>query len=255
MPSDAAPPPGPARGPARGPTEEPAPKPAPDVGAPTDRDGWLARELRGFGLVWLVSFVLILSANSLFIGFSGVLVALWAKLSRTPWREIGYVRPASWPRTVLGGLVFGAAFKLAMKAIVMPLLGADPVNHAYHYLSGNRAAIPGFLFAILFGAGFSEETVFRGYLFERFGRLLGRGVASKAVTVLVTSVWFGAEHYAVQGLAGAEQATVTGLVFGTIVAVTGRLPLVMVAHAAFDLTAYAITYRDLETTVAHWVFR
>jgi hypothetical protein len=34
-------------------------------------------------------------------------------------------------------LVFGCAFRLLMKAVVMPLLDAAPINHAYHYLAGN----------------------------------------------------------------------------------------------------------------------
>lgn len=142
-----------------------------------------------------------------------------------------------------------------MKMIVMPLLGADPVNHAYHYLAGNRAALPGAVWAMIVVAGFGEETVFRGYLFERFGKLLGPGTWAKTVIVLLTSIWFGLGHYHDQGLAGAEQATIVGLVYGTIVAVTGRIWLLMVAHAAFDLTALAMIYNDVESRVAHLIFK
>ncbi len=142
-----------------------------------------------------------------------------------------------------------------MKIIVMPLLGADPINQAFHFLAGNRAALPGMLYAVTIGAGFGEETMFRGYMFERFGKLFGRGAASKTVTVVITSVWFGLAHYSVQGLAGTEQALITGLVFGTIFAITGRIWMLMVAHASFDLTAVAIIYWDLETKVAHLVFK
>ena len=45
------------------------------------------------------------------------------------------------------------------------------------------------------------------------------------------------------------------LVFGTIFAVTGRIWMVMCAHAAFDLTAVAIIYWNLEAAVAHLVFK
>jgi membrane protease YdiL (CAAX protease family) len=142
-----------------------------------------------------------------------------------------------------------------MKIIVMPLLGADPINQAFHYLAGNRAALPGMLYAVIIGAGFGEETLFRGYLFERFGKLFGRSVASKMVIVLITSVWFGLAHYSLQGIAGTEQALITGLAFGTIFAITGRIWMLMVAHASFDLTAVAIIYWNLETRVAHLVFK
>jgi hypothetical protein len=42
---------------------------------------------------------------------------------------------------------------------------------------------------------------------------------------------------------------------GTIFAITGRIWLVMCAHAAFDLTALAIIYWNLESKVAHFVFK
>ena len=66
---------------------------------------------------------------------------------------------------------------------------------------------------------------------------------------------FALGHYSNLGLHGVEQVMITGLVFGTIFAITGRIWMVMCAHAAFDLTAVAIIYRNLETTVAHLVFK
>jgi uncharacterized protein len=147
------------------------------------------------------------------------------------------------------------AFKLLMKAIVMPVLGADPINQAYHHLVGNLAAVPGMLFAMIVGAGFGEETVFRGFMFERLGKLLGKRAWAKPLIVFITSLLFGLAHYVDQGLAGAQQGFIFGLVFGTIFALTGRIFTLMVAHAAFDLTALAIIYWDLEAEVAGFVFR
>jgi hypothetical protein len=37
--------------------------------------------------------------------------------------------------------------------------------------------------------------------------------------------------------------------------VTGRIFMLMIAHAAFDLTALAIIYWSLETAVAHLIFK
>jgi CAAX protease family protein len=176
-------------------------------------DERFAAELRGFGPVGILAIVVILAGNLLFLPLSGLLVLAWAAWSRTPWREIGYVRPRSWAGGLAVGVAFGVAFKLVMKAVVMPLLGADPVNQAYHYLAGNLAALPWAIFAMIAGAGFGEETVFRGFLFERLGRLFGQGTAAKTAIVLVTTAVFAAAHYPDQGLAGAEQAAFTGLVF------------------------------------------
>jgi len=217
------------------------------------QDDPIAVGLRGFGPLGILA-ILVIVAGQLLAPLSAVLVLIWAERSRTPWHDIGYVRPRSWFGGLVLGVAFGIAFKFLTKAIVMPLLGADAVNQAYHYLAGNRAAVMAIVPMIVITAGFGEETFFRGYLFERFGKLLGHSPDAKVVTVLLTTIAFASLHYLDQGLAGAQQATITGLVFGTIFALTGRIWTLMCAHAAFDLTSVAIIYCGLESGVAHFVF-
>ncbi len=217
-------------------------------------DDPIAEGLRGFGPLGIIAILVILFADTIVKPLGAVLVLLWAWRSHTPWREIGYVRPKSWIGDAAIGIVFGCAFKLLMKAIVMPLLGADPINQPYHYLVGNAAALPAMLFTLTIGAGFGEETVYRGFLFERLGKLFGTGRGSKASIVLITTALFALGHYANLGITGVEQALITGFVFGSIYAVAGRLWMLMWAHAAFDALALAIIYCDLETQVAHLVF-
>jgi uncharacterized protein len=228
-------------------------------------DELFASSLRGFGPLGLLAILIVLLPGNIptaslggmpfLVPLSAILVLIWARLSNTPWHEIGYVRPKSWIASLTIGLLFGVAFKFLMKAMVLPLFGFEPINHAYHFLAGNRAALPAAVWSMIVSAGIGEETVFRGYLFERFGKFFGPGAGAKTLTVMITSIWFGLVHYPEQGLAGAVQAMITGLVFGTIFALTGRLFLPMCAHAAFDLTALSIIYLDLETKVAHLVFR
>jgi membrane protease YdiL (CAAX protease family) len=213
-----------------------------------------ADRLRGFGPVGIFA-MLVIVAGQIMAPLSAVLVLAWVKLSRTPWREIGYVRPQSWIGSLVVGIAVGVVFKFLLKMIVMPLLGADPINQAYHYLAGNPTAAAPLVLQMIITAGFGEETFFRGYMFERLGKLIGQSLNAKVVTVLVTSVIFASLHYFEQGLAGAQQATITGLVFGTIFAVTGRIWMLMCAHAAFDLTALAIIYWNLESAVAHFIFK
>jgi membrane protease YdiL (CAAX protease family) len=217
------------------------------------QDGFAA-ELRGFGPLGILA-VVVIAAGQIVAPLGPVLVLVWTRLSRTPWREIGYVRPQSWIRSLAVGIGFGVSLKFLMKAIVMPLLGANPTNQAYHYLAGNPAALPAVVLTMIFVAGFGEETVFRGYMFERLGKLLGRSRAARIVTMLASSALFASLHYFDQGLAGAQQATITGLTFGTVFAVSGRIWMLMCAHAAFDLTAVAIIYLNLESTVAHLIFK
>lgn len=217
-------------------------------------DDQLAARLRGFGPLGLLAILVILFADVVVKPLSAVLVLVWTWRSHTPWREIGYVRPKTWIGSLTIGVLFGVAFKFLMKAVVMPLLGADPVNQAYHFLAGNRAAVPGILYTMIVGAGFGEETVFRGYMFERLGKLFSTGASTRVFIVLLTSSLFGLAHYSTQATAGAEQALITGLVFGTIFAVTGQLWMLMCAHAAYDLSAVAIMYWNVESDVAHFIF-
>ena len=219
--------------------------------SPQDR---LSERLRGFGPVGLAAILVIIFADALVKPLGAVLVLLWAWRSGTPWHELGYARPRSWTREIALGIVIGASLKLAMKALVMPLLGADPVNHAYHFLVGNRDALPFMIAAVIVQAGFGEETLFRGFFFERLGKLLGAGTPARIAIVLSTSLLFGLAHYANQGWVGVEHSTITGLAFGSIFAITGRIWIPMVAHAAFDLVAVAIIYADLESQVAHFIF-
>ena len=215
----------------------------------------VAAALRGFGPLGILAILIILAGNFLVAPLSAIFVLVWVQLSRTPWREIGYVRPKSWIRSVAIGVTFGCVFKLVMKAIVMPLLGADPINHAYHFLAGNTAALPGMLLTLIIVAGFGEETVFRGWMFERLGKLLGSTLWARIFIVLLTSLWFASLHYKDQGLAGLEQAIFTGSVFGTIFAIRRRIFMLMVAHVAFDIAAVALIYWDIESEVAHLIFK
>jgi membrane protease YdiL (CAAX protease family) len=213
-----------------------------------------AERLRGFGPIGLLAVLIILAGNLIVVPLSAVLVLLWAHLSRTPVRTLGFAAPQSWTRTFAIGIASGFALKLVMKAVVMPLLGAPAINPRYHYLAGNAAALPWMLYAVVVGAGFGEETVFRGFFFERLGRLFGTRRAALVTTVLVTSALFALAHYPDQGVHGVEQAALMGLVFGTIFAVGKQLWLPMVVHAAFDVTAVALIYWNWESAVAHLFF-
>jgi membrane protease YdiL (CAAX protease family) len=219
-----------------------------------------AADLRGFGIIGILSILLILLGGNLFIGsivfipLGGLFVLVWTLRSKTPWSDLGYIRPKSWIGTIVVGLAFGFGLKLFMKTIVMPLLGANAVNPTYHFLSGNKSMLPAALLFMVV-AGLSEETVFRGFLFERSGKLLRPNFWSKTLIVLITAGLFGLGHLTDQGLVGFEQATIVGLIYGMIYAKTGKIWMLIIAHAAFDITAVAIIYWKLEPGVAHFFFK
>jgi len=224
-------------------------------------DDRMAVQLRGFGPVGLAAILVTLVAGNVRVGGAlvvpagALLVLAWRWRSRTPWHEIGYARPKNWIAVLAIGLAFGIAFKVLMKALVMPLFGADPVNHVYHFLAGRPDLLAEAIFSMIVAGGFGEETLYRGFLFERSRKFFGSSAWTVAATVLLTAMVFASGHYGDQGLTGVEQAVITGTVFGTIFAVTGRIWMPMVAHAAFDLTAIAMIYGNLESRVAHLVFK
>jgi hypothetical protein len=162
----------------------------------------------------ILSMLLILLTGNIALGdlpavpAGALLVFAWARLSHTPLRTLGLIRPKYWFGTLTCGVVFSVAFKILLKALVMPALGAVPENRTYHFLTGDTAMLPAAVWAMLV-AGFGGETVFRGHLFERSARIFGCDAAARAGTVLLTFALFGAAHYADQGLAAAEQGAIT----------------------------------------------
>lgn len=214
--------------------------------------------MRGFGPAGLFSLgTILLTGTILFhhiaLPLGALLVLVWRKLSKTPWQAIGYCKPARWTQTIVLGILFGVALKLFTKAVLMPLLGAGPFNLSFGYLAGNTALLPYAVWLMLV-AGFAEETVYRGFLFERFRTLLGKGKRTAFIIVLITAFWFGLAHLPAQGFYGALHGVFLGLVFGTIYAVRGALFFLMVAHAAYDLLALALIYLKMERQVSEFFF-
>jgi len=212
----------------------------------------LADRLRGFGPLGILSIIVILLTGNI-IGTAFAL--LWARLSRTPWRELGVVRPRNVVVDVTVAATSGVVLKILMKAVVMRAFAFSPVNQAYHFLVGSTTSLPSTLAVMIVGAGFGEETIWRGFLFERLRALIGTSTRAAAVTVVVTSLLFGMAHLIDQGWPGVVQSTLTGFVFGLAYLRLRRIWPVMVAHAAFDVTAVLLIYWDMEEPIARALLR
>jgi len=219
----------------------------------------VARALRGFGPAGVMSLLVILLAGNISVNrlpvvpIGATLALVWAWRSRTPWRDLGLARPKSWVGTLILGVLLGVGLKIVMKAVVLPIFDAPPLNPSYQFLTGNRGLLPLAIWAMVV-AGVTEEIVFRGFLLERARALFGRSLTATIGFVIVTSLWFGLIHYFSQRWPGVQQAVVFGAIFATILVRTGNVWMLMVAHAAFDLTALAIIYLGLEAAVAQLFF-
>lgn len=218
-----------------------------------DSNGFAAK-LRGFGPAG-ISVILLVLLSLLLVGpLTAILVMLWAWYARVPWRDLGLTPPRSWALRIAGGITAGILLKLALKAVVMPLIGAPAINSAYHYVSGNPAALTRMIITVIVAGGIGEEIVYRGFLFERLRGVLGRNTAATAAIVAVTTALFALAHFAEQGIAGSEQAVFTGLTFATMYILTGSLWLSMITHASYDVVALLMIYFNIEGAVARSVF-
>lgn len=215
----------------------------------------IEQSLRGVGPAGIVAFVAIAAASAFFIPLAGALVLVWTWISRTPLRNIGLVRPTSWLNGLAIGLALGLSEKFLMKAIVLPLLGAPAVNTMFGDLANDPRHVIFLIFYMLLGAAFCEELVFRGYMFERLGKLLGTNFSAQIAVVILSTMFFGALHYQ-QGISGIENATIGGLIAAVVYLVNRkRLWTVIVMHATFDLSSLALIYFHLETLIAHSIFK
>jgi membrane protease YdiL (CAAX protease family) len=206
-----------------------------------------AARARFVDVVWVLA---ILLAGNL---VGAALVFVWASLTRTPLASLGFVRPRNIARTVVFAIVGGVALKLLLKAAIMPALGFEAINPGYRYVTGNPSALWRTLLLVIVGGGIGEETIWRGFLFDRLRAFTNDRVGSAPI-VLLTAVSFAAAHYVDQGLAGLAQAAMTGLALGTIYLLSGNLWAPMLVHATYDVTALLLIYWDLESRVAHMLF-
>jgi len=183
------------------------------------------------------------------------LAVAWILVTRTDWERVGFTASRHRAVSLAAATLGGVALKLVLKTVVMPLLHAPPTNAAYRFMVGNAAALPGMIAFVIVGGGFGEELVWRALPFDRVRQAFGWTSGVRIVTVVLTAALFAAAHLHEQGLAGAEEALVTGLVFGGVYARTGRIWPIMVAHASFDVAALLIIYHDLERPLSHAFFR
>ena len=219
-----------------------------------------AAALRGMGPVGAAVFLAILGISifappaDLHTMLGAGLILLWARLSRTPFREIGLVRPV-WARDLGIGIALGLLEKLVMKSVVLPLLGAPAVNPRFQHVVWDAKRLVVVLFLVIVSAGICEEIVYRGYLFERLGRWLGDSSAGRAAIVVLSAALFGAIH-SFQGAFGVVNAGLGGLIAGAIYFADGkRLPMVMAMHATFDVAGFLLIVFHLEERAAHLFFR
>jgi len=153
---------------------------------------------------------------------------------------LGLSGPSLEAAGVWGPLVAAGVFVLdnVVLGSVLHAMGAPAKPQALQALFRDPREAPLWVFLAVVGGGFTEELI-RAFVLTRFERALGR--IGLAVALIVDSAVFGLGHL-YQGVSGAIQSGITGLLFALIFLRRRRVADSMVAHALFDLYGVALAY-------------
>jgi membrane protease YdiL (CAAX protease family) len=129
-----------------------------------------------------------------------------------------------------------AALPLALIAALLKLTAKEAAarTEVATALAGTGLSLPVFAAAMVLVTGF-EELAFRGFLVPRMRVLVGRW----SFAVVLSAVLFGMGHF-YEGTLAVVQTALLGVYFGFVFLYRGRLPSVMVAHAAFNTLNFAL---------------
>ncbi|MCE7993463.1 MAG: CPBP family intramembrane metalloprotease [Roseivirga sp.] len=201
--------------------------------------------------------------SSIFIILSGLGVAIvgaglvlwWRKLTKSTFKSLGLYKPESLIRTIMLGVFLGLLIKFVFVSLVMPALGSVPAaNSPFSFLKGNLTNALLFSIYVIVVGGFSEELIFRGFLYRQAEGWFGSSKTSLVLMVIIGSLIFGLPHI-YQGGFGVVQSILVGMIYGTMYLVNKRnLWMVMIAHAVFDLFSIYIIYNDLSTVMNSMFF-
>ena len=154
--------------------------------------------------------------------------------------DLGFTGPFLRAALVRGPLVAAGVFLLVNVVLGSLLrgLGAPGRPQALPALFRDPREAPLWIFLAVVGGGFTEELI-RAFVLTRFDRALGR--IGLTAAVFIDSAVFGLGHL-YQGVTGAVQSGITGLLFALIFLKRRRVADSMVVHAVFDLFGVALAY-------------
>jgi uncharacterized protein len=168
---------------------------------------------------------------------------------KTGWVEIGFMRPQSWLRTVLLGLLALLGVVLASTLVqgVIPnllRLKIAPIDQSrFDPLIGD---LPTLIFGVVLAwttIGFGEEMLFRAFLINRFGKVFEGFRGRTVLAVIFSAILFGMAHYMAEGLLGAVSTTIMGLVLGIFyVRCRGNLWVTIIAHGLANSIRFVLLF-------------
>jgi hypothetical protein len=168
------------------------------------------------------------------------------RVRKLSWRDVGLRRFRNWKTTIGLGIAAGLALEgfelFVSQPILVRLLGKQPDLEDFRALTGDLKMTLIFLALAWTLAAFGEEMVYRGYLMNRVADLFNRTRGAWIVSLIAVHVAFGLAH-AYQGMTGAIDEGLQGLLLGVIYLRTGRnLALPIIAHGVSDSIDFLLIF-------------
>jgi membrane protease YdiL (CAAX protease family) len=174
--------------------------------------------------------------------FAIVITLAAIRLSGDPWSLFGITKPVAFD-LFTGSIVCVVGIgvtKMGVSIFIDILKSIYSQRDIYQLMHASRPLYQAhgwtgliLLLVIASSVGFSEELIARGYLIPRLERLLESSWAS----VIASAGVFAVLHWH-QGILSMCDAFIFGIVYGIAFVWTRRLWPVVIAHAAYDLSAF-----------------
>jgi len=169
-----------------------------------------------------------------------VFIWFWLRLRGDSVAAIGLKKPRNWLRSILFGVTVGVMLFIAVYLLERGGFRRD--LSAFAPFKGNVELTLYQLVGIIIGAGFGEEYLFRGFLFQRLAMLFGGSKLGWGIACLVQAALFGSAH-AYQNPLGMLLTASIGLIMGLVFLATDRnLWVPIIAHTVYDTARIVAFY-------------
>jgi CAAX protease family protein len=184
-----------------------------------------------------------------FAYLAAILIGGWVLRRRgSGWTEIGLGRPDSWWKTILmalGTMVAAAIVVIGVQIVALNLPGAEiaPVDETrFTPLVGNVSMLIYGVLAAWTTIAFGEEMFFRALLITKLQEVFASSKFATALAVAVSTVLFGAAHFA-EGPLGLFSNGAFGLLQALIYLRTKKnLWVTVIAHAILNTVRFILIF-------------
>jgi membrane protease YdiL (CAAX protease family) len=224
------------------------------LGAIVDILVYLGAALGFWGLEELLRYVDKFPYPGLFDGAMSLVLSFFVvvgimKLRGQSWSHFGLKKPRHWWTIPLWGFIV-LLVVVALQTTIVPLLSKllnlpAPDLSRYDVIKGNLSVFLLAAIGVMITGGFIEEFIYRGFMVDRIGRVLGGGKWGVRLAALLCGIPFGLVHFQ-WGIGGMFVTVIMGSVLGLMYLATRRnlWPLIA-AHATLDFIMLLQVYLGL----------